>query len=223
MRCGDRCCPVCRGRDYWRLVKGYLDSVQAIKRPKLLTLTVRNVPELTQRYVRWVRRCYTRLMHRKFYRDHVRGGLQSIEVTNTGKGWHVHLHVLIDCDYIPQARLSKDWAEVTGGSPVVDIRAAGSVREALSYCLKYLSKPPKLRGKGEVLSSEELEARREAYRAATHGVRLVQPFGTLFGDLVLHLPEVRCPDCGASRWLCWDFELMAKWYEYLDDKRTGGG
>jgi hypothetical protein len=218
LRCGDRTCPVCREKDFWRMFKGYLESVEAIKRPKLVTFTLRNVPVLSRAFIRGLRRSFTRLMHRAWYRKRVRGGLQTIEVVNTGKGWHVHLHVLMDCEYMPQAKLSKDWADVTGGSFMVDIRQAGSVAEGLRYCLKYLSKPPKLWGKDEQISETEKTERREIYREVVKGIRLVQPFGSLYGDLVLSLPNVICPSCGGHEWICWEFELAPEFYRFVNDK-----
>ena len=204
LRCGDRTCAVCRGKDFWRMYRGYLKSVEAIKRPKLVTFTLRNVATISREYIRGLRRSFTRLMHRAYYKKRVRGGLQTIEVVNKGRGWHVHLHVMLDSDYLPQAKLSKDWGEITRGSFIVDIREAGTVAEGLKYCLKYLSKPP-------VLSGHE-----EEYREAVKGLRLVQPFGSLYGDLVLSLPDVICPECGGNKWVCWEFELkpeIVRWRE----------
>ena len=47
LRCGDRTCGVCREKDFWRMYRGYLDRIQAIKRPKLVTFTMRNVASLS--------------------------------------------------------------------------------------------------------------------------------------------------------------------------------
>ncbi len=218
LRCGDRCCPVCRGKDYRRLLEGYLESVKRIHRPKLMTLTLRNVEDLNRSYVRWVRKCFTRLMRRAYYRRLVKGGLCAFEITNRGRGFHVHLHIILSADFIPVRKLSHDWSGVTGGSGVVDIRAISGAREALAYCLKYLSKPPALKGKDEAISDEELEERREVYRAAVRGVRLVQAFGSLYDELVLEIPELKCKRCGGSRWIIWEFELAGEFYKWQKDK-----
>lgn len=156
--------------------------------------------------MRRVRKLYTKLMHRAYYKKRVRGGLQTIEVVNKRRGWHVHLHVILDSDYLPQAKLSKDWGEITGGSFIVDIREAGTVAEGLKYCLKYLSKAP-------VLSGHE-----EEYREAVEGLRLVQPFGSLYGDLVVSLPNVMCRECGGHAWVCWEFDLKPEFDRFFKDK-----
>jgi hypothetical protein len=191
------------------MFKGYLESVEAIKRPKLLTLTLRNVPTLTRKYIRGLRKSFTKLMHRKWYKERVRGGLQTIEIVNKGNGWHVHMHVLLDAEYLPQKKIAKDWLEITGDSFMVDIREAGTVKEGLKYCLKYLSKAP-------VLSGHE-----EEYREAVKGLRLVQPFGSLYGDLVMRLPSVPCPECGSVRWIVWEFELEPEFRRFLENKGLG--
>jgi DNA-directed RNA polymerase subunit RPC12/RpoP len=209
LRCGDRTCAVCREKDFWRMFKGYLESVEAIKRPKLLTLTLRNVPELKREHIRGLRKSFTKLMHRKWYKDRVRGGLQTIEIVNKGNGWHVHMHVLLDAEYLPQRKIAKDWQEITGDSFMVDIREAGTVKEGLKYCLKYLSKAP-------VLSGHE-----EEYREAVKGLRLVQPFGTLYGELVMRLPSLPCPDCGSVEWIVWEFELGPEFRRFVDGKGAG--
>ena len=58
LRCGDRTCEVCRQKDFWRMFKGYLESIEAIKRPKLLTLTLRNVARLTREYIQGLRKAF---------------------------------------------------------------------------------------------------------------------------------------------------------------------
>lgn len=56
----------------------------------------------------------------------------------TKKGWP-HLHVLLRAPYLPQARISSLWKELTA-SPIVDIRAAHDPRRDAFYVAKYLTK-----------------------------------------------------------------------------------
>jgi len=69
-----------------------------------------------------------------------------------------------------------------------------------------------------LISEEEKEARRVEYREAVRGLRLIQPFGSLYGELVLVLEGVKCPDCGKQEWLCWEFELRPDYYRFLKEK-----
>jgi hypothetical protein len=65
---------------------------------------------------------------------------------------------------------------------------------------------------------KEKAERREAYREVVKGVRLVQPFGSLYGDLVLSLPEMICPECGGHKWFVWEFDLKPQFWRYLKEK-----
>jgi hypothetical protein len=56
----------------------------------------------------------------------------------TKKGWP-HYHFVARCSYIPQAEVSRVWAEMTG-APIVDIRAINQNTNVFKYILKYLCK-----------------------------------------------------------------------------------
>jgi hypothetical protein len=126
---------VCRSKDFYKFKRSYLPGLQDVKRLKLVTFTVKNGEHLSGQAVRRPRKLVTKLMRRAYYKKRVRGGLQTIEVTDAGKGRHPHMHVLMDADYMPEAKLQRDWRELTGDSFIVDIREVGSVEEALDYCL----------------------------------------------------------------------------------------
>lgn len=65
-----------------------------------------------------------------------RGYVRVVELT---KNRQPHLHIAVDCDYVPQQRLSAWMRELTG-SPVVDIRRIDSPRSLARYLAKYLAK-----------------------------------------------------------------------------------
>lgn len=188
-RCRDRTCPDCRYRDFRRIFKGYRKAVRVMKSPKLLTLTLLNQPELVSGDVKRLRKAFIKLMKRKWYSSRVRGGLCSIEIKNEGRGWNIHMHILIDCDYLPQDRVSRDWLDLTGDSYIVDIRKAWSPAAGLSYILKYLTKSPSVNGEADVYNSE------------LKGLRLVQPFGSLYNQLKLEKSVMQCEDCGGISWM----------------------
>lgn len=134
-------CPFCAARRGSKTVERYLDRLRVVlqERPGLklglLTLTVKNGPDLVERHTHlecswrrlqerrrdWLKkgRGYTELAK-------VAGALFSYEVTNKGKGWHPHLHaiVLLD-DWLDQGKLSAEWQAITGDSYIVDIRRIG--------------------------------------------------------------------------------------------------
>jgi len=158
-----------------------------LRHPKLLTLTLRNVPELSKQGVSRLRKCMKTLLRRVDV--FVRGGIYTIEVENIGNGWHIHAHVVMDSLFIPQEFLSAQWHDITGDSYIVDIREAWSPRGALSYILKYLTKEPKL-----------LEDLKPVYNQALKGVRLIQPFGVLYAAWTIERCAHSCPDCGGTTW-----------------------
>ena len=189
LRCGCRSCETCRRRDYWRLLRGYLEAVRNFRNPKLVTLTVRNVETLDRERVAKSLASFKDLMRRKYYRERIRGGLRVLELVNKGRGWNLHFHVLVDALYLEQARLSRDWLELTGDSFVVDVRRVGSPKEGLRYVLKYLAKAPTLSGC------------ESTYDRVMKGARFVQPFGVLYDALgIERFPSV-CPSCSQVAWL----------------------
>jgi hypothetical protein len=109
----------------------------------------------------------------KAWKQHVRGGVACVEVTRNPRtgGWHPHLHILADGEYWDQRQLSAAWAEITGDSPVVDIRAVRSRRKAAQYVAKYAAKPPEI---GDWPAAAIAE-----YARAMHRRRAVITFGTM--------------------------------------------
>jgi hypothetical protein len=69
----------------------------------------------------------------------IRGRFEYLRVLEvTKKGWP-HYHFLAKCDYIPQATISKVWAELTG-AVIVDVRRVEQKTNVFRYVLKYLCK-----------------------------------------------------------------------------------
>ncbi|WP_460549597.1 protein rep, partial [Geodermatophilus aquaeductus] len=140
-------CPFCAARRGSKTVERYLDRLAIIaqERPRarlaLLTLTVKNGPDLVERHAHLERSWKTLQKRRRDYLNRgtgftelakVSGALFSYEVTNKGKGWHPHLHaiVLLD-DWLDQEKLSAEWHRITGDSFIVDIRRIGKRLDAL--------------------------------------------------------------------------------------------
>lgn len=140
-------CPFCAARRGSKTVERYLDRLAVIaqERPHsrlaLLTLTVKNGPDLVERHAHLERswKCLQARRRDWFKKGRgytelakVAGALFSYEVTNKGKGWHPHLHaiVLLD-DWLDQGKLSAEWHRITGDSFIVDIRRIGKRLDAL--------------------------------------------------------------------------------------------
>jgi hypothetical protein len=111
---------------------------EQIQQPKHVVLTIRNVPDLTGDHVDELRKWWNQLRRRKFAKGW-RGGFYTIQTTNKGKGWHPHIHALIDARFIDESELSKQWLAVTRGAGynvrVRDARQEDYLREVTRYAV----------------------------------------------------------------------------------------
>jgi hypothetical protein len=153
-------CPLCAIRRGSRALKAYLDRWEVIRaektalRPFLVTLTVKDGPDLAERF-RHLHKAQRELWKRKqrgrgCVLDGVQGAVWSYEVKRgQGSGvWHPHLHMIALAEVQPsQERLSREWHEVTGDSFVVDVRPiegdpAEGFMEVFKYAVKFSDQPP---------------------------------------------------------------------------------
>ena len=148
-------CPLCAIRRGAKALRVYLARVEALLaadallRPFLVTLTVKNGPDLGERY-RHLSGCL-RTYHRRRSRSRQTGEVRkagaavwSYEATNRGNGWHPHVHAVWLCRESPDAhRLSAEWLALTGDSLIVDVRPmnmadpVGGFCEVFKYALKF--------------------------------------------------------------------------------------
>jgi hypothetical protein len=172
-RCELNYCPLCQPR----LARERSDTVQwwtqLIDQPKHVILTVRNSDRLTKQYVLWFKHCWSRL-RRSNFTSAWRGGFYSLEITNEGQGWHLHLHALINARWIDAKELATRWAKIVGQDfaivKVKDVRKQDYLRETTKYTVK-----------GSQLASwKPLEI--AAYIDAFNGVRTFGVFGKLYSQ-----------------------------------------
>jgi len=151
-------CPMCAIRRGAKMLKAYLDKYEAVMlehghlRPYLVTLTVKNGPDLVER-LNHLRGAMRRMSQAR--RDHLSnprknrrvefaasmGGFHSIEVTNKGQGWHPHVHMIWLCASQPdQQALSAEWHAWTGDSFIVDVRPLHDPVEGFLEVCKYALK-----------------------------------------------------------------------------------
>lgn len=153
-------CPLCAIRRGSRALKAYLDRWEVIRaektalRPFLVTLTVKDGPDLAERF-RHLHSSQRELWMQKHrgrgsVLDGVQGAVWSYEVKRgSGSGaWHPHLHMIALAEVEPsQARLSREWHAITGDSFVVDVRPiegdqAEGFMEVFKYAVKFSDQPP---------------------------------------------------------------------------------
>jgi len=138
-RCELGHCPLCQprlSRERKQSVEWWTRQVQ---QPKHVVLTVRNTAVFTKQYVLWFKAAWGRL-RRSSLAAGWNGGFYSLEVTNEGHGWHLHLHALIDTRWIDAKALACKWAKLTGQDfsivKVKDVRQADYLAEVTKYAVK---------------------------------------------------------------------------------------
>lgn len=99
-RCRKRWCPVCARQISAKRVAKYAGAVARMQWPLFVTLTRPNVRSITLDTIRDMRRAYRKLRQRKWWERAVVGGIASLEITNRGKGWHPHIHSILDCRWL---------------------------------------------------------------------------------------------------------------------------
>lgn len=142
-RCDIFWCPQCSPRLSKKRLDGLMFFVEKMTRTKHIVLTLRNTPVLTKGYLDWARSCLQRFRRRKIFRS-ATAGLWAMEITNEGRGWHVHFHLVVDCAWLPVREVSRVWESVCGDdSRVVWIEDAsrGGLKANLPrYVTKYCGK-----------------------------------------------------------------------------------
>jgi hypothetical protein len=171
-RCDLFYCPECQPRlanDRRRAVEWWTREVQ---QPKHVVLTVKNISDLTSAHVREFVSWFNKLRRRKFARNWL-GGFRSLEVTNEGNGWHLHLHALVNAQWIDSFKLSEEWQSVTNGlGRIVKVKDARQKN--------YLAEVTKYAVKGVELSCWSPDKIKTFIRAF-EGVRTFAVFGSLYG------------------------------------------
>jgi hypothetical protein len=154
-------CPLCAIRRGAKALAAYLERWEVIQlqrpalRPFLVTLTVKDGPDLAERH-RHLFKSQAELWMRKHrgrgsVLDGVEGAVWSYEVKRgEGSGqWHPHLHMIALAEVEPSAeRLAREWHEITGDSFIVDVRpisqddpVSGFI-EVFKYAVKFSDQEP---------------------------------------------------------------------------------
>jgi len=144
--CRERWCPMCAGQKAAYAKDQTEIYVKSLNAPRFLTLTLRHNESDLKTQVAFLQESFARIRNRAYWKKNVTGGIWFLQVKrgkNSGL-WHPHLHILIDGNYMEQARLSALWELVTFGSPVIDIRRINNAASAASYVARYTARPAAL-------------------------------------------------------------------------------
>ena len=160
-RCKRRWCPRCAPMISARRLERASQLEARMQWPLFLTLTspsfaaghaMRGMSQMKAWWKQWRRT--------RFWGRCVKGGVSAIEVTQGKRGWHIHIHALLDCEWLAietpkprrgessesvagkckraQAEAAWQWSKIVGTSCVIWVQRAGpgTASEVLKYCLK---------------------------------------------------------------------------------------
>jgi Replication protein len=154
-------CPLCAIRRGSKALSAYLPRYEAVRagngllRPFLVTLTVKDGPDLVERFEHLMRSQHELWKRKQRGRgsalDGVAAAVWSYEVKR-GRGsglWHPHLHMVAMAENQPSAvELADEWRAITGDSFIVDVRPidqadpASGFLEVFKYALKFSDMEP---------------------------------------------------------------------------------
>ena len=97
-RCKKRYCPECQGLLAAERKRELAPLVRKFKWPLFVTLTCANTA--TPEGLRHVQKAFCKLRRKKIWTAHVVGGIAAYEITDRGNGYHPHVHMVIDCEWL---------------------------------------------------------------------------------------------------------------------------
>lgn len=185
-RCNLRWCPECAWRISARRAQYVSAWASTTRQPKHVVLTSRNVRTLEPRRTS---DAFVRLRRQRPFQW--RNGCRSLETTNEGRGWHVHIHALIDVRWIDPGELSRRWGRLMGQDYAIVCVKDARLDTYLAELAKYAAKPTQV----AAWPPDELRQFVEAHEK----VRVFSTFGSARGLPQPRLPHL-CEHCGGESW-----------------------
>lgn len=193
-KCRSRICPICAWKTAQARAQLIQNMIAGLKHPKFITLTMPRWNGDPGEGISFIRKAFGKL-RKSGGIPGLEGGCYSIEVVPKENGWHIHMHLILDCSFTPHKKLIAAWGLALGvPSPSVDVRDAGSA-DAAKYVAKYVTK--------SLNPKDGPEAFAKLYQAIA-GVRLFALFGKWFKSAPMvemmkmqkdHV-QAKCPCCG---------------------------
>ena len=198
-RCSLKWCPRCvqavsfKRRDLMLKLTAGCQSVLHV------VLTQRNFYKDLAVEIGKARKNFAKLLRREIF-SKVRGGCCSIEITNEGRGWHLHFHILVDARFVDAQKLSLNWGELVGQDyaivKVKDVTEGSYVQEVCKYVVsaQELSKwrPEKILTFIEALAGRQMFTTFGNFRGMKKIAKLALEFEKLEED--------PCA-CGCGQWV----------------------
>lgn len=106
---------------------------------RFLTLTLRADPSRSAQELLALANHAWSILWRRFRRRFPSSQLGYAKIVELTRAGTPHLHILVECPFVPQRWIAAQWRELTG-SFIVDIRAIKSRRMMANYLTSYLTK-----------------------------------------------------------------------------------
>lgn len=213
--CKSRICDRCAESIFRRFRDKGLDVISALpkdgkRRVVFLTLTFKTRP-LTKAHIRscekavrkFVNIFYGKYFHRynkktgKHSRTKNRIDCGAVGVLEIGPSDNVHFHLLAYGTFHPIKFMSQIWTRITGDSYRIDVRQVSqstrdSPRNAITYILKYIRKPPRFDAPGDYA----------AYLDLLKGIRRLHTYGVFYAHAGWKRDKepFECPFTGEKLW-----------------------
>lgn len=233
--CKRRWCPACAYLVMRERLKKYNFAASLMQWPLMVTLTMRNTPD--PECIREIREHWSKFRRRKLVETKIKGGVTTVEITEGEGGWHPHLHIVCDCQWLAlhvpapswrdsidvqrqkydhaRLELSALWSQVVGQKQATVLANRKAPGEALAYALKYAVK-------GSTLIESKLPI--APLIRVLGNSRMLSAFGTMHGlkleDPDEEKPAAICREC--MRETEWIPEFIVDGiYRNSHDKRLG--
>lgn len=142
-RCNLKWCPLCNWRISRRREELLAEWVTHVQQPKHLVLTRQNFDVLTRSRVQSHGKDVSALRRTKAFAD-VSGGCCSTEITNSGNGWHLHTHLLVDTRWLNMPMVERAWSKrIKQPLSILKVKDARS-KDYLGEVCKYVCKPAEM-------------------------------------------------------------------------------
>ena len=177
--CRSRWCPYCARARASRIAANAARFTTAAVHPTLLTLTLRLSTDSIRVVANRIIDSFKFLRRDQLWTTRVKGGVWFLQIVPKPEkaSWHVHLHILMDSQFIIKNTLSILWSLITGDSPILDIRRVRGPDHAARYVSRYVSRPVDL--------AALTDAERDEVVGSLAGLHLVGCFGNAAGRGIL--------------------------------------
>ncbi len=221
--CDLRCCPICAHKTAIRRSRAIMALAETAKAPKMLTLTMPRWQGKVRDGIKRLRNAIIELRKTNLL-QRATAGAYTIELVPKKDGWHIHAHMIVDCEYIPFKKLVAAWShciKVKGAHCRVQGASAKAVQ---AYICKYACKAG-----ADGLTEQQIVD----WYEATKGSRLWATWGKWFGKAAAAIvkaaadarPQSACPYCGAIHsvfFACCGKAVWGEDWHDIADAFTGG-